>query len=83
MLLRRVLLLLGLCAVFVACSDSSAAPVEPAPETLPVGELPPSSPAPIVTIDSPSAMMMISPKRSAKCAAETRKPPTSRMEGGA
>jgi hypothetical protein len=34
----------------------------------------PLAPTPIATIDSPSAMMMISPNRSTKCAGETRHP---------
>ena len=34
----------------------------------------PAAPTPIATIDSPSAMMTISPKRSTKCSGETRQP---------
>lgn len=49
MFLRRPLLLLGLCAALIACSDATASPTSPVPETLPAGELPPSSPAPATT----------------------------------
>ncbi len=43
----------------------------------------PSSPVPIATIDSPSAMITIRAKRSAKCPGETRKPLTPNTYGPA
>lgn len=49
MFLRRPLLLLGLCAALIACSDATASPSSQVPETVPAGELPPSSPAPATT----------------------------------
>ncbi|MEQ1703450.1 MAG: hypothetical protein ABMA25_25360, partial [Ilumatobacteraceae bacterium] len=49
MFLRRSLLLLGLCAALIACSDATASPASQVPETLPAGQLPPSSPAPATT----------------------------------
>ena len=41
----------------------------------------PVMPAPIATIDSPSAMMMISPNRSAKCSGTRRQPPDQNRYG--
>lgn len=49
MFLRRPLLLLGLCAALVACSDATVSPSSQVPETVPAGELPPSSPGPATT----------------------------------
>ena len=43
----------------------------------------PSIPVPMATIDSPSAMITISAKRSAKCPGETRKPLTPNTNGPA
>lgn len=40
----RPITLLGLCVALIGCSDAASAPVSQPPETLPVGELPPSSP---------------------------------------
>ena len=41
----------------------------------------PSTPTPMATMDSPRAMITISPKRSAKCAGDTRKPRTPKTYG--
>lgn len=51
---------------------SSAAVIRPA------SSFRPPAPTPSATIDSPSAMMTISPWRSAKCLAATRQPSTPR-----
>jgi hypothetical protein len=43
----------------------------------------PAAPSPIATIDSPSAMITISPYRSAKCAGEIRHPTPRSINGPA
>jgi hypothetical protein len=40
----------------------------------PASSLSPDAPTPIATMDSPRAMMTTSPKRSTKCAGDTRQP---------
>ena len=41
----------------------------------------PDAPTPIATIDSPRAMMMMSPNRSTKCSGDTRMPRMWPMSG--